>query len=429
MGNNRFAFPEDFLWGAATAAPQIEGAYNEDKGLTIWDTTVEGNVRYGENCKVACDHYHRYKEDVALMKEIGLNSYRFSVSWARIFNDDKQQINKNGLNFYKNLVDELVKNGIEPVCTLFHWDMPMWVYEKGGFLSDEFVSLFANYVKTVVEALSDKIRYWITFNEPQCFVHGGYEGGWLAPFQKNGRYIVEKIIRNVMLAHGEAVMVIRKYARLTPKIGFAPTASLTMPVNDDKEEIERAYNCTFDGYAGLWGDPIVKGIAGKNCDFLSEADLKNICQPLDFYAFNVYRSDNSAEVYKQGMPRSALGWEIVPESMYWAAVFAYRRYGLPIFITENGIACEDFVYDDGKVYDPQRSYYIEKHIEQLNRAAKDGVPIIGYEYWSLMDNFEWAVGYDARFGLIYVDYATQKRTIKQSAYDYKKIISLSYVDR
>ena len=415
-------FGKDFLWGAATAATQIEGAYNEDKGLTVWDCTTDGNVRYGENCKIACDHYHRYKEDVSLMKEIGLNSYRFSISWARIFNDEKQEINENGLNFYKNLVNELVKNGIEPVCTLFHWDLPMWVYNKGGFLSDEFVSLFSNYVKTVVSALSDKIRYWITFNEPQCFVHGGYEGGWLAPFQKNGRYVAERIIRNVMLAHGESVEVIRKYAKLPPKIGFAPTASLIMPINSGKEEVERAYNRTFDGYAGLWGDPIVKGVAGKNNSFLSDADLKKICKPLDFYAFNVYRSDNSSEVYYQGMPRSALGWEIVPESMYWAIKFAYRRYNLPIFITENGIACEDFVYDDGKVYDPQREFYIKKHIEQLKRASNEGIPVIGYQYWSLLDNFEWATGYDARFGLVYVDYKTQKRTIKESAYYYKEII-------
>lgn len=415
-------FGKDFLWGAATAATQIEGAYNEDKGLTVWDCTTDGNVRYGEDCKIACDHYHRYKEDVSLMKDIGLNSYRFSISWARIFNDEKQKVNENGLNFYKNLVNELVKNGIEPVCTLFHWDLPMWVYNKGGFLSNEFVPLFSNYVKTVVLALSDKIRYWITFNEPQCFVHGGYEGGWLAPFQKNGRYVAERIIKNVMLAHGEAVEVIRKYAKLPPKIGFAPTASLIIPTNDSREEVERAYNQTFDGYAGLWSDPIVKGVAGKNSSFLSDADLKKICKPLDFYAFNVYRSDNSSEVYYQGMPRSALGWEIVPESIYWATKFAYQRYNLPIFITENGIACEDFVYDDGKVYDPQREFYIKKHIEQLKRASDEGIPVIGYQYWSLLDNFEWATGYDARFGLVYVDYKTQKRMIKESAYYYKKII-------
>ncbi len=422
MRNNEFVFPKDFLWGAATAAPQIEGAYKEDKGLTVWDVTADGNVRYGENCKVACDHYHRYKEDVALMKKIGLNSYRFSISWARIFNDKTQTVNENGLNFYKNLTAELVKNGIEPICTLYHWDMPVWVYENGGFLSDEFVLLFANFVKTVVCALSDKIRFWITFNEPQCFVHGGYEGGWLAPFQKNGKFIVQKIMRTVMLAHGEVVRTIRKYSVLPPKIGFAPTASLTMPVNDSAEELERAYTQTFKGYAGQWGDPMVKGVAAYGADFLSKEDLKNICEPLDFYAFNVYRSDNSSEVYKQGMPRSALGWEIVPESIYYAAKFAYKRYGLPIFITENGIACEDFVYDDGKVYDPQRAYYIKKHIEQLKRAAEEGVPVIGYQYWSLMDNFEWTIGYDARFGLIHVDYQTQKRTIKESAFYYKKII-------
>ena len=418
---------KDFLWGTATAATQIEGSYNEDgKGLTIWDSLTDGHIRYNEDCKVACDHYHRYKEDIALMKEIGVNSYRFSVSWARIYPDETRKVNEKGLKFYVDLVSELKNNGIEPLVTLYHWDLPMWLYNCGGFLREDFPEIFEGYAKTLVDALSDKVKYWITFNEPQCFVSGGYETGWLAPFHKESKYVIERITRNVMLAHGRAADCIRKYAKTPAKIGFAPTASLIMPKDDSEEEINKAYNMTFDANfgaarGGWWAEPIVKGVIPENMKFLSEEDIKIICKPLDFYAFNIYRSENAYEFYYPGMPRSALGWEVNPESMYWACKFYYERYKLPILISENGFANNDVVTEDGRVHDPERTYYIEKHIEQIERAEKEGVPVIGYQYWSLLDNFEWAIGYDARFGLIYVDYKTQKRTVKDSAYVYKKI--------
>ena len=419
---------KDFLWGTATAAAQIEGAYNEDgKGLTIWDSLTEGNVRYGENCKIACDHYHRYKEDIVLMKEIGVNSYRFSISWARIFPDTAEKINEKGLHFYIDLVNELVNNGIEPLVTLYHWDMPMWLYNSGGFLRDDFPTIFEKYVKAVVDALSDKVKYWITFNEPQCFVGGGYKDGWLAPFHKDNKYVVERITRNVMIAHGKAVDCIRQNTKQKPYIGFAPTASLIMPKSNGKEDVKDAYNRTFDSKLGVtaaawWSEPIVSGRIPKNMEFLSEEDIKVICRPLDFYAFNIYQPDNTGELYYQGMPRSSLGWAVLPECIRWASKFYYEKYNLPILISENGFADNDIVSSDGKVHDTHRSYYIEKHIEQVKMAIGDGIPIIGYQYWSLIDNYEWAIGYDARFGLIYVDYRTQKRILKDSAYYYRDII-------
>lgn len=422
------ALNKNFLWGTATAATQIEGAYNEDgKGLTIWDGLTEGHIRYNENCRVSCDHYHRYKEDVALMKEIGVNSYRFSVSWARIYPSGMDKINERGLKFYIDLVDELVKNGIEPLVTLYHWDMPIWLYDIGGFLNSKFPEYFEAYTKTLINALSDKVRYWITFNEPQCFVSGGYETGWLAPFHKESKCVIERITRNVMLAHGRAVDCIRKYAKTSTRIGFAPTASLIMPKNNSEKEIKNAYDRTFDpslgvGMGAWWSEPIVAGRIPENMKFLSEEDIKAICRPLDFYAFNIYRPENAHDFYYPGMTRSALGWEVLPECVYWASRFYHERYNLPILVSENGFADNDVVSSDGKVHDTHRSYYIEKHIEQVKMAISEGIPVIGYQYWSLIDNFEWAIGYDARFGLIYVDYRTQKRTLKDSAYLYKRMI-------
>ena len=419
---------KDFLWGTATAATQIEGAYNEDgKGLTIWDSLTEGHIRWNENCKVACDHYHRYKEDIALMKEIGVNSYRFSISWARIFPDGMEKINEKGLDFYIKLVDELKKNNIEPLITLYHWDMPMWLYNKGGLLREDFPTLFVQYAKTVVDALSDKVKYWITFNEPQCFVGGGYKDGWLAPFHNDNNYVIERITRNVMLAHGKAVDCIRKYAKQKPYIGFAPTASLIMPKDNSEKEIKEAFDKTFDANRGVamgawWSEPIVGGRIPDNMKFLSEEDIKVICRPLDFYAYNIYQPENAGELYYQGMPKSSLGWLILPECIYWASKFYYEKYKLPILVSENGFADNDVVSSDGKVHDAHRIYYLEKYIEQLKRAMNEGIPVIGYQYWSLLDNFEWAMGYDARFGLIYVDYKTQKRILKDSAYAYKNII-------
>ena len=294
-------------------------------------------------------------------------------------------------------------------------------------MRDDFPSIFEKYAKTVVDALSDKVKYWITFNEPQCFVGGGYVSGGLAPFHKDNNYVIERITRNIMLAHGKAVDCIRKYAKQKPYVGFAPTASLFMPLNDSEEEIKKAYNRTFDAKFGVyraawWSEPIVGGTIPDNMKFLNKNDIKDICRPLDFYAFNIYMPENSDEHYFQGMPRSAIGWAVLPECIYWASKFYYEKYGLPILVSENGFADNDVVSSDGKVHDAHRIYYIERYIEQLKRAIKDGIPIIGYQYWSLVDNFEWATGYDARFGLVYVDYKSQKRIIKDSAYAYKKII-------
>ncbi len=428
-------FSKDFLWGAASAAHQVEGAYNEDgKGLGIWDALVEGHVKHGENGNVACDHYHHYKEDVALMKEIGIKSYRFSVSWPRVM-PEPGVINETGLQFYINLVDELINAGITPMCTLFHWNLPMWAHEWGGWASEKTIEYFEEYSKVVVDALSDKVNYWMTINEPQCFIGCGYWAGSHAPFLKLSTEEVKKVTRIVMLSHGKAVQVIRKYAKTTPQIGYAPTCDVWVPTDKTEEAIAKAKAQTFRDEANpftmiWWSDPIVLGQVPENLkDTISDEDIKTIHQPLDFYAYNVYSSSNyGGDAFEKnpevtpGLPRTTMDWVIQPKVLYWATRFFYERYQLPILISENGMACIDFVMLDGKVHDPQRTDYLVRYLMELKRAIDEGIPVIGYQYWSIMDNFEWTEGYDKRFGLIHVDYVTQKRTLKDTAYVYADII-------
>jgi len=430
-------FAKDFLWGAASAAHQIEGAFDEDgKGLGIWDALCEGHVKHNENGNVACDHYHRYKEDVALMKQMGLKAYRFSVSWPRIM-PEEGVVNEKGVQFYVDLVAELKNAGIEPLCTIFHWNLPMWIYDKGGWKWDKVSDLFAEYTEIMVNALSDKVKYWMTLNEPACFIGLGYVSGVHAPFLKEPENI-GILTKNTCLAHGKSVMKIREVAKQKPIIGFAPNGGVFTPMKDDATAIEQAREMTFyemDGFPGVmsinwWSDPIVLGEIPKHLeDVLSAEDMKIIHQPLDFFGHNIYFSNDYGEfgglknpnIYP-GLPRTSMGWPITPEVMYWLAKFLYERYKLPIIITENGMANNDFVMRDGKVHDPQRVEFIHSYLENLKKAVDDGVEILGYMYWSILDNFEWAEGYDKRFGLVYVDYRTQKRTLKDSAYFYSEVI-------
>ncbi|MDR1642975.1 MAG: beta-glucosidase [Clostridiales bacterium] len=434
-------FSEGFIWGAASAAHQVEGAYDEDgKGLGIWDALSAGHVKHGENGNVACDHYHRFKEDIALMKEIGIKAYRFSVSWPRIV-PEPGKVNEKGLQFYKELVQELKEAGIEPMCTLFHWNLPMWLHELGGWRYEGISDAFAEYAKIVVEALSDKVEKWMTLNEPTCFIGLGYGIGVHAPFEKGiekpqdeMKADIASLSKNALLAHGKAAKAIRENAVLPPKIGIAFNGALAAPVSDRPEDIEAARAATspensFFGNVSWWADP---SILGKLPPLLEKVttpeELAVIYQPLDFFGYNCYNTSNYEDrgginpaVYP-GMPRTAMDWPITPDALYWAAKLFHERYGLPILITENGMANIDFVMSDGKVHDPQRIEYLKGYIGGLQKAAEEGVPVLGYLYWSILDNFEWAEGYDKRFGLIHVDYRTQKRVRKDSSYWYSDVI-------
>ena len=425
------SFPEGFLWGAASASAQIEGAWDEDgKCPSIWDETGD-HVKNGEDCHVACDHYHRYQEDVALMKEMGLQSYRFSVSMCRVM-PEKGVINPKGLEFYRNLVNELCANGIEPLCTLYHWDLPQWAQMEGGWKNAEIVDWYLQYAEAVVDALSDRVQYWMTFNEPQCFIMMGYVIGMHAPFHKDVLSFKKHHVRNFLLAHGKCVSMIRERAKRTPIIGIAMAAMTYIPDSETPEGLADARSKSFEGQDGeysnsIFMDPIGLGRASPMMmRILSAEDLKTIAEPLDFVGVNVYQPTNprlNAEAYHaENRPKTMLGWVIDGRCLYWTIRHFWERYRIPVMVTENGMAWDDAVSPDGAVHDRERIAFLDEFLGNVRRAVDEGIPVLGYQHWSVMDNFEWCEGYAPRFGLIHVDYETQKRTVKDSARHYTEII-------
>ncbi len=442
-------FVSDFVWGTATASYQVEGAHLQDgKGLSIWDMVVQkgGFVLNGDTGDIACDHYNRYREDIAMMKEIGVKGYRFSLSWPRIMPDGVGKINAKGLDFYDNLVDALLENGIEPYITLFHWDYPLALFQQGGWLSPDSPKWFAEYTKVVVDRLSDKITHWMTLNEPQCFVGLGHFTGVNAPGLKLDFSQMLTVGHHAMLAHGMAVEVIRKHSKLPAQIGYAPVGVVRTPATNCAGDIKAAREATFSikdkhfWNNTWWMDPIFLGQYPEDGLKLFEADmpkigqddLKIISQPIDYFGVNIYNSvavkckENGEVAFPSrlaGYAKTAYHWSVTPESLYWGPRFFYERYQKPIIITENGMSNCDWVSLDGKVHDPQRIDFVSRYLMELKRAAQEGIPIKGYFLWTLMDNFEWAEGYNQRFGLVHVDFQSQKRTPKDSAYWYQQIIA------
>lgn len=421
-------FNSDFLWGAATAAPQIEGGFDEyGRTPSIWDEAPRNKIKGNANCHIACDHFHRFKEDIALMKELGLKSYRFSISWSRI-QPNENEINQKGLDFYIKLVDELRKADIEPLVTIYHWDLPMWVHKKGGWLNEEIIPLFEKYTKIIVDALSDKVTYWIPMNEPQCFIMLGYCYAVHAPF-KFGLHNISKATRICMLAHSKSVKAIRKYAKTSPKVGIAMAAGAFIPKTESKTDIETAKYKSFNSGIGLmnnrwWSDPILLGkpVTAYGIFKTHEKDMEEIYQPLDFVGLNVYQPYGVSKRKLDESKKTSMGWAIDGRVLYWTIRFYSERYGLPVMVTENGMANDDTVSSDGGVHDKKRIDFMKEYLSGVKRAVNDGINVLGYQHWSLMDNFEWTNGYAPRFGIIHIDYKTQKRTIKDSGYFYKEVI-------
>uniref|UniRef100_UPI00406DA54C Beta-glucosidase Ks5A7 n=1 Tax=metagenome TaxID=256318 RepID=UPI00406DA54C len=443
-------FNENFVWGVATSSYQIEGAYNEDgRGKDIWGDycSIPGIIFDNHNGDKACEHYYRYKEDVAIMKEMGIKAYRFSIAWARIFPEGIGKINQKGVDFYHNLIDELIKNDIVPYVTLFHWDLPLELAEKGGWLNDDSVEWFKDYAEFFGKEYGHKIKYIMTFNEPQCTIGLGLQQGIHAPGVKLSPKAVLKSTHNLLKAHGAAVKVLRKVAPNT-QLGINPTCGVALPISENKKDIEIARKRYFDildlNDAYVWSvslflDPIVLGdyptkyyeLYKEHLPKITQEDLKLISQPLDFLAQNIYNGyrvsedENGNYVYpkrKAGYDHTDMGWPITPSALYWGPRFICERYNLPFYITENGLACHDVVSLDNKVHDPNRIDFLNKYLLDYSRASCEGYDIRGYFQWSLMDNFEWREGYSKRFGMVYVDFETQKRTIKDSGYWYKKVI-------
>lgn len=419
-------FPKNFLWGAASAAAQIEGGWDADgRTPSIWDVMPAGKIKRGETPHTACDHYHRWREDVALMREIGLKAYRFSISWSRVI-PARGVLNPKGVQFYRDLIEALCEAGITPMITLYHSDLPKWALDNGGWSNPETVEDFAAYARTMVENFSDKVTYWFTMNEPQCMLKDYVE---LTSADAN------QVYRLMLLAHGRAVQEMRAAARQPLKISMV-LMGLAMEVVPGALDEKTAYELTFsDGSAffsmSRWGDPILANTVPDSMkNVLSEEDMQTIYQPLDLFCANIYGSSNFYEVpgwdnplLYPGLPKSQIGMPIRPKCIYYLAKFGWQRYHLPILITENGYSNIDFVMMDGRVHDPQRVDYIHTYLLELQKAVDEGIPVEGYMYWSIMDNFEWAEGYDMRFGLIYIDYPTQKRIMKDSAYYYKSVIA------
>ena len=444
-------FKKDFVWGAATASYQIEGAWNEDgEGLSIWDVfSHEPNkICEGHTGDVACDHYHRYKQDVKLMKQLGIKAYRFSISWPRLIPNGVGKLNPKGVEFYSNLIDELLENGIEPYITLFHWDYPYELYKKGGWLNDDSVNWFADYAARVAELFSDRVKNFITFNEPQCFIGESYLGAAHAPGLRVSYKDVFQMCHNVLKAHGAAVIALRKNAKQPIKIGYAPTGTVCYPSSENEADIEAArknmFKCNYINNGVMWNiswwsDPVILGkypqdglkLYKEYLPEITDEDMKLINQPIDFFGSNIYngeevKSDSNGNpvivARKIGHGKTAIQWTVTPESLRWGPRFYYERYKLPFFITENGMSAHDVVSLDGKVHDPNRIDFLNRYLIELEKATDDGVDIGGYFQWSFMDNFEWAKGYTERFGLVYVDYETQQRIPKDSAYWYKNWI-------
>ena len=445
------AFCDAFVWGVATASYQIEGAVAEDgRKPSVWDAFAHepGRIYQNENGDVACDHYHRYADDLELMANLGIRNYRFSMAWPRLIPDGCGKVNEKGVDYYNRLIDTMLEHGIRPFATLFHWDLPMNLERQGAWYNPDSPKWFAEYAALCAQRFGDRVKDFITFNEPQCFVGLGYREGEHAPGLV---YPVERIVEmshRVLIAHGLGVQAIRANAA-NARIGYAPTSDACYPVVETPENIEAARKAFWDvaGRGGrfYWGpawfsDPAILGAYPADAverfkESLPEGwqeDLKTICQPLDFYCQNIYRgvpvraADNAQgyEIlsYPMGHGKTAIEWPVTPEALYWGPRFLCERYKLPFYISENGMSGTDWVALDGAVHDPARIDYTHRYLRSLKRAAEEGYPIQGYFHWTFMDNFEWAKGYNDRFGLVYVDYATQQRIPKDSAYWYKQVI-------
>ncbi len=446
----KFQFPEEFKWGCATAAYQIEGAWNEDgKGESIWDRFAHtpGKVKNGDNGDRACDHYHRIAEDVALMRELGLTSYRFSISWPRVQPNGRGEPNPKGIDFYRRLIDALLAAGIRPLPTLYHWDLPQALEDRGGWPNRDIAGRFTDYADIVVRSLGDRINRWIIFNEPMIFTSMGYYAGIHAP----GRHDLDAFLRAthvVNLAQADAIRAMRA-TQSEAELGTAFSMSPCEPATDresDAEAAERYHrfiNSWFleTGLQGRYPDAFPEGPPLERMG-VEDGDMKRLHEPLDFVGINLYfrtivaEGDNPIGIHanavgpaggRQG-PRTDYGWEVYPDALHAMVMRVHRATQLPIEITENGCS---YLYErnpKGRIQDSRRIEFYQGYISALARAMQTGADVRGYHAWSLLDNFEWSEGYAQHFGLVHVDFESGKRTRKASADWYENLIASGTID-
>jgi beta-glucosidase len=457
--NGVATFPEGFAWGAATAAYQIEGAATADgKGVSIWDTfsRVPGKVRGGDTGDIACDAYHRYSDDVELMSSLGLNAYRFSISWPRVQPGGRGAMNSKGLDYYRALLDRLAERGIAAAATLYHWDLPQELQDEGGWAARDTAARFADYAAAVSEALGDRVTRWITLNEPQVVASHGYRDGDHAPGLRDDEAALAAT-HHLLLGHGLAVQALRGVVPPQTPIGI--TLDLhTVKLLGDSPVLEHAGRVTDAGMNGLYLSPILHGQYPADAitamlppeSLIRDGDLATISQPIDFLGVNYYSSiylragdpddlrldegrsrfdlPGVVEYRPAELERTAMGWLVDADGLYELLMrLTEEAPGLPLFITENGRAAEDYVNPDGVVDDVERVRYLRQHLTAASRALHDGANLAGYYVWSLLDNFEWAWGYQKRFGIVFVNFGTQERIPKSSARFYSEVVRANAV--
>ena len=438
-------FPKGFLWGAATAAYQIEGAWNEDgKGESIWDRfcRLPYRVLDGDTGDIACDHYHLWQQDVALMQSLNLKAYRFSISWPRVLPLGKGPVNGQGLDFYDRLVDALLQAGIQPNVTLNHWDLPQALQDAGGWPNRDSAGWFADYARVVYDRLGDRVRMWATHNEPMVIAFLGYQMGTFAPGIADFSQALQAV-HHLLLAHGDAVQVYRQ-GGYGGKIGIVLNISPYQPASDLEadlaacQRLDQLYTRIFTEplFEGHYPEPLMTWL-GPHVPRIQDGDLERICQPIDLLGVNYYNKSAVAYEHEAGLMKlrswnisapglgtTDLNWGIYPDGLRQTLVDLHTRYGVPeVYVTENGCAAADRPNQEGLVADRERIEFLRAHFIAAHQAIEEGVPLKGYFVWSLMDNFEWNRGYDKRFGIVYVDYATQERSPKASALWYKDLIA------
>jgi len=441
-------FPQGFVWGTATAAYQIEGGVSEDgKGESVWDRFVAtpGKIADGRDGRVACDHYHRFASDFDLMKELGLRAYRFSISWPRVIPDGSGSVNPGGLAFYDRLVDALLERGIRPFATLFHWDLPQPLQDEGGWTSRATVDAYLRYAETVTKKLGDRVKDWMTHNEPWVVAYVGHFFGDHAPGLRDLKTALA-VAHGILVSHGKAVPVIRAHCR-GAQVGIVHNLEWVVPASQKEEDVAAAMR--HDGAFNRWFlDAVFRGCyPGDMMAWYSEllpeirdGDMKDIATPVDFLGVNFYtrriiahdpagrgtqgRSVLAArQVHWPFTPRADFEeWEMAPEGLYLTLLRAAREYRPRyLYVTENGTSLPDAPAPDGAIHDPVRQKYVARHAAAVHQAIADGADVRGYFLWSFMDNFEWGFGYTKRFGMTYVDYDTQKRTVKDSGRWYSRV--------
>jgi len=449
MSSNHSSFPPEFIWGVATAAPQIEGgAFEGGKGESNWDrfSRLPGKVLNGDTLDVACDHYHRFPADFALMRSLGIRHYRLSIAWPRIFPQGTGAVNPAGLDFYHRLFDAMAEQGIIPWVTLFHWDLPQALEERGGWTNRATADAFGVYAETVVKAFAGKVKHWITLNEIRCFTVLGYgPGGLKAPGRVESPAVVNQTYHHALLCHGHAVQAVRKFGGPGAKVGLTDNADGCVPVTETPADIAAA-RAWFTArnlhildpiYRGKYSDEYLQR-EGADAPKFEAWDLDFISAPTDFLGLNVYsgcyvRAAATAAYEELPLPahypRADSKWlNLMPQVIYWITRFAHELYGPPaIYITENGCGYDDEPVVKGEVLDLHRRDFLRGYLRELLRAIHDGVPIKGYFVWSFMDNYEWEDGYTRRFGIVHVDFQTQVRTPKLSARYYSEVLRTNQI--